>query len=176
MSYTSWSVVFGEQPSAAKWNILGTNDAHFYSFLGDNTAWQSWTPTFTNWTIGTGGSAGTSAVYAQIGKVVHYRIKSTLGTSGSSVGSNPYFTLPVAMATGYDNSMIGECIALDQPPGHYPGFILEATNLSQAGKAQMTTIASPGVGPSIIQGFSSTAPFNWTAGDSFRGQGVYEAA
>lgn len=29
MSYASWSVVFGEQPSAAKWNILGTNDASF---------------------------------------------------------------------------------------------------------------------------------------------------
>lgn len=29
MSYQSWSVVFSEQPSAAKWNILGTNDASF---------------------------------------------------------------------------------------------------------------------------------------------------
>lgn len=29
MAYASWSVVFGEQPSAAKWNILGSNDASF---------------------------------------------------------------------------------------------------------------------------------------------------
>lgn len=29
MAYTAWSVVFGEQPSSAKWNILGTNDADF---------------------------------------------------------------------------------------------------------------------------------------------------
>lgn len=29
MAYTFWSVVFGEQPSASKWNILGTNDAGF---------------------------------------------------------------------------------------------------------------------------------------------------
>lgn len=28
-TFQSWSVVFGEQPSAAKWNILGTNDAGF---------------------------------------------------------------------------------------------------------------------------------------------------
>lgn len=35
MAYTAWSVVFGEQPSAAKWNQLGANDALFYSFLGD---------------------------------------------------------------------------------------------------------------------------------------------
>lgn len=29
MAYVAWSVVYGEQPSAAKWNILGTNDASF---------------------------------------------------------------------------------------------------------------------------------------------------
>lgn len=29
MAYQSWSVVFGEQPSAAKWNILGSNDSSF---------------------------------------------------------------------------------------------------------------------------------------------------
>lgn len=29
MAYQAWSVVFGEQPSASKWNILGTNDAGF---------------------------------------------------------------------------------------------------------------------------------------------------
>lgn len=32
--YTSWSVVFGEQPSAAKWNILGANDASFNDGTG----------------------------------------------------------------------------------------------------------------------------------------------
>jgi hypothetical protein len=34
MAYASWSVVFGEQPSAAKWNILGTNDASFNNGTG----------------------------------------------------------------------------------------------------------------------------------------------
>lgn len=29
MAYAVFSVVFGEQPSAAKWNILGSNDASF---------------------------------------------------------------------------------------------------------------------------------------------------
>ena len=38
MSYVAWSVVFGEQPSASKWNILGTNDASFNdgTGIGDN--------------------------------------------------------------------------------------------------------------------------------------------
>lgn len=34
MAYASWSVVFGEQPSATKWNILGTNDASFNDGTG----------------------------------------------------------------------------------------------------------------------------------------------
>lgn len=34
MAYAAWSVVFGEQPSAAKWNILGTNDSTFNTLLG----------------------------------------------------------------------------------------------------------------------------------------------
>lgn len=33
-AYNSWSVVFGEQPSAAKWNILGANDAAFNNGTG----------------------------------------------------------------------------------------------------------------------------------------------
>ena len=34
MAYASWSVSFGEKPSAAKWNILGTNDASFNDGTG----------------------------------------------------------------------------------------------------------------------------------------------
>lgn len=34
MAYSSWSVVYGEVPSAAKWNILGTNDASFNDGTG----------------------------------------------------------------------------------------------------------------------------------------------
>lgn len=34
MSYNAWSVVYGEVPSAAKWNILGANDASFNDGTG----------------------------------------------------------------------------------------------------------------------------------------------
>jgi hypothetical protein len=36
MTYASWSVVFGEQPSASKWNILGSNDAEFNGLIQRN--------------------------------------------------------------------------------------------------------------------------------------------
>lgn len=104
MAYTSWSVVFGEQPSAAKWNILGTNDAHFYSFLGDNTAWQTWTPTWANFTVGNGVN---SSAYSQIGKTVNFRLVFVLGTT-SSMGTAPTFTLPVtSVAVPNTNCVIG---------------------------------------------------------------------
>ena len=34
MAYQEWSVVYGEQPTAAKWNILGTNCASFNDGTG----------------------------------------------------------------------------------------------------------------------------------------------
>jgi len=34
MSYAAWSVIAGEQPTAAKWSILGTNDASFNDGTG----------------------------------------------------------------------------------------------------------------------------------------------
>lgn len=34
MAYTAWSVVFGEQPSTSKWNILGSNDSSFNDGTG----------------------------------------------------------------------------------------------------------------------------------------------
>lgn len=34
MAYAAWSVIAGEQPTASKWNILGTNDASFNDGTG----------------------------------------------------------------------------------------------------------------------------------------------
>lgn len=88
MAYSSWSVTFGEQPSAAKWNILGTNDAHFYSFLGDNLAWQSFSPNATGFSSKTDDSGS----YTQVGKTVIFRVSIT----GTSNATTLTFTLPVA--------------------------------------------------------------------------------
>ena len=37
MAYSPWSVSFGEQPTADKWNMLGTNDASFNDGTGIGT-------------------------------------------------------------------------------------------------------------------------------------------
>jgi hypothetical protein len=90
MAYASWSVVFGEQPSAAKWNILGTNDASFNDGTGignaaikpvhlatglSSSTWAmaTWSPTLTNISGGT----TNLAKYIQIGKTVHFKFEYT---------------------------------------------------------------------------------------------------
>lgn len=42
MAYSAWAVIAGEQPTAAKWNLLGSNDASFND--GSGIAWTN-TPT-----------------------------------------------------------------------------------------------------------------------------------
>lgn len=70
MAYTSWSVSFGEQPSAAKWNILGTNDASFNDGTGifglkkdllitDSNPYKFYAYRSSGWTTG-------SSVYAKV--------------------------------------------------------------------------------------------------------------
>lgn len=113
-AYASWSVVFGEQPSAAKWNILGTNDASFNDGTGiadsvilprhlltgtgsTNWAWSSWVPTWTNLTIG---NAVVTAKYLQHGKTVRGFVKVVFGTT-SAMGAAPTFTAPVTASSMY---------------------------------------------------------------------------
>lgn len=96
MAYASWSVSFGEQPSASKWNILGTNDASFNDGTGiasgvitanklasaissSNQVTTSGTTTSTSYTSTlTGSSAPTTSVTVGAnGKLlVHWRVQS----------------------------------------------------------------------------------------------------
>lgn len=185
MAYASWSVIAGEQPTAAKWNILGTNDASFNDGTGIGTStitpekllagtgatnwvWSAWSPTFSNWTIGTGGSAGTTAKYTQIGKAVHFRIKSTLGTSGQSVGSNATFTLPISANAEYT---VPFAIGTLYDSNNDVGWISFAT--SNTGQLIFGTAGGVYVGAS---GTGVSTPFSWAAGSYFTAVGTYEAA
>lgn len=69
MAYQSWSVVFGEQPSASKWNILGTNDASFNDGTGIGDAAVSYSK------LGT--DVGAMQVLADV----------TLGSAGDTIST-----------------------------------------------------------------------------------------
>lgn len=170
MAYSSWSVSFNEQPSAAKWNILGTNDAYFDSLIGSGTAWTSWTPTLTNLSGGT----LTYAKYCQIGKTVHWRFKYTM--AGANVSGLVNITAPVTMSSDYgagssNAEPLGVAIFLDVGSALYQGVVLPTSdgklNIRVSGSAG--TYANPG-------DISATVPFTWGNTDILSAAGTYEAA
>lgn len=77
MAYQSWSVVFGEQPSAAKWNILGTNDAAFNDGSGIPTANSSSATISTSQTLA-------SSSYTDLA-TVGPSVTVTIGSSGKAI-------------------------------------------------------------------------------------------
>lgn len=138
-------------------------------------AWTSWTPSFDNWTIGSGGSAGTVARYIQIGKTVHYYIKSTLGTSGQSAGTAPDFSLPVAANTNWGaNAVLGHLVIDPTGSGACPGQVLLVS-----GKGRLLAFLDDSGTASAyvaLDNVAASAPGTWVAGGYFVATGTYEAA
>lgn len=167
MAYAAWSVVFGEQPSASKWNILGANDAYFDSLIGSGTAWASWTPSWTNLTAGNGVN---SSVFQQFGNTVLFRLKFTLGSS-SSVSGSVSFSLPVTSVNSGVEAPIGTVILIDTGTNQFVGGIEFATTTTavlivhNAASTHLTRAA-----------LSSTIPHVWAPTDVINGSGFYEAA
>lgn len=185
MAYTAWSVVFGEQPSAAKWNILGTNDASFNdgTGLGDGAvtpakllagtgtdwAWKSWTPTLTSMTLGNGTVV---AKYAQVGKTVHYTFKFTLGST-SAMSSNPEFSVPVTINSSYTDFLtIGDTAVFDNSTST---VYISAATPSTTSKIRMFATGAAST-HAVLAGISSTIPITWATSDILWSAGTYEAA
>jgi len=183
MAYASWSVVYGETPSASKWNILGTNDASFNdgtgiadgailpkaltTGTGSSWVWQSWTPSFTNITVGSGTLTGH---YLQVGKIVYCRFSFVLG-SGSSVGTNPTVTLPVTARAYTQRTQIGLVDIEDSGTANYYGMISKGSSTTVA---DINAINAAGT-YAARGGITSTTPMTWTTGDWITAQFMYEA-
>lgn len=165
MAYQSWSVVFGEQPSAAKWNILGTNDAYFDALVGSGTAWETWSPSYANLTIGNGTVV---SIYSQIGKTVNMYFKFTLGST-SAVGTAPTITLPVtAVATSFTDHGFATGRLSDANAVDWLSYgLFDSTTVLQIAHIN---------GASNIASVTATAPFTWVTTDFMTIQAVYQAA
>lgn len=168
MSYTAWSLVYGEQPSTAKWNLLGSNDSHFNDFLGANLAWQSWSPTLANLTIGNG---TVKAYYTEVGKTVFCRLYILFGTT-TSMGTAPTFTVPVTANSRYSSQCIGGIILEDASAGSWHGML--SFNASTT-VVQISAIAANAT-YATRTGVTSTVPFTWTTSDYVAATFSYEAA
>lgn len=130
--------------------------------IGD--PWTSFTPTWTasttNPTVGNGSLQG---FYMQAGKLVHFRIRVTFGST-STVGSGTYFwTLPV--------SSVSTHIAVAQ------AFIRNSAGSTRAYRFARTS-ASGIIALEDASGAAVThaVPLAWATGDIIDINGTYEAA
>lgn len=97
----------------------GLTPANLVSGTGSSWAWQSWTPTYTNFTVG---NSTVIVKYTQMGKQITCRFSIVVGTTAAgTIGSVIAISLPVT-ATDYVNHTPIGCIRLATGT-HYVGYI-----------------------------------------------------
>lgn len=131
-------------------------------------AFTSWTPTFVNLSGGT----LNYAVYIQVGKLVHFKWKYTLG--GAGMGTLPTFTVPVTMSsrTASTTDTYQVHVNMNDASGNvYPG------GAAWADSNTFTMYALNAASTWLTYGsITATVPFTWTSTDYIMAQGWYEAA
>lgn len=132
------------------------------------TAWPSWSPTFVNLSGGT----LNYAKYIQIGKIVHFRLKYTLG--GAGVAGAVTFTTPTSIHGDLNSTSeaIHASVTLqDTGTAAHPGILRWGSS---------TTISIHPIGSAgnyvNIDNLSSTIPHIWANTDIITVAGTYEAA
>jgi hypothetical protein len=127
-------------------------------------AWTSFTPSWTNLTVGAGGT--NTGAYVQIGKTIHFRTFFKFGV-GSAVGTDPTLTLPVTSATYGGTSIIGQVRIVDAGSNIYIGFI-QNNGILYIHNSSGTYGQQSGI--------TATVPMTWTTNDEIEITGTYEAA
>lgn len=141
--------------------------AEAISDSNDSGEWTNWSPSLTNITVGSGSLV---ARYKQIGNTVHFIFKFTYG-SGSAMGTDPKFTLPVAIHADSVSSPAYGYI-LDSGSTRYPLIVL----FGAASRADMYAINAAGTYASQAAISSSVPIATWATGDIMAVAGTYEAA
>lgn len=128
------------------------------------SAWPTYTPTLTGFTLGNGTTTGR---YLQVGKKVEMVAVFTFGSTSAAASAIPTLSLPVnAVAANF-----GDFTALFVDAS--PGDIYFAVGYQSA----VGTIGCLISGTSGKGGIpSTTTPFTWATGDSIFVRGTYEAA
>ena len=132
-------------------------------------AWTSWTPAWTNLTLGNGTVV---AKYTQVGKTIMFRLKLTFGSTTSITAAFPGFTLPAAARN--DTTAAGSISFLYNDVGVVNVATLNVIGAGET-KGYFTTQVVSGTYPQE-SGITSTIPFAWATGDSATAIGYYEVA
>jgi hypothetical protein len=129
-------------------------------------AWQTWAPTLSSgWLNGNGTY---DAKYCKIGKIVHWRVTFTVGST-TTKGTGMVISLPVTAAA--TNSPMGAVGFLTTGSTRYIASVLfnNTTTVSIG-----TTVASATY--ATWNTMTATTPFTWATGDIVILAGTYEAA
>ena len=135
---------------------------------GGFSNWTTWTPTWTNLTVGNG---TVTARYTQDNKVVIATLELVFGSTTSITSNNPRFSLPVTAVSA--SSAINRSFGSywDSANIHYPAscefFSTSAINF-QTYKSDSTYVQNAAL--------TTTAPFTWGTNDYIYVTTIYEAA
>jgi len=139
--------------------------------LNEIGAWEDWTPSFTNFTLGNG-TVG-FARYARVNDLVCANVDVTLGST-SSVSGDIRIDLPVnaAQPNGEVLVTVGVGRAFDSSTSSVywlVPYIVAATEVRVYATRVNTTYA-------VRASTSATVPITWASGDAFQISFTYEAA
>jgi hypothetical protein len=151
---------------------VGANDLLLTAASGEATGlkytggWTTWTPTWTNLTVGNGTVV---ARYQQIGKTVNYYLQFTMGST-SSVTGRIIWTTPLTPNQSFANGL-GYGIIVDSGVG---GFV---AGLGGWSATQAYLAAGNATGTySAETATSATVPMTWAVNDFFFVNGSFEVA
>lgn len=151
---------------------VGADNAFLSALASESTglkwskAWISYTPTWTNISLGNGSVGGS---YLRIGNTVIGKVSLTLGSTTTFTGAYLQVSLPTNANANYESN--GNVIMFDVGTAVYNGL----TWLTEATKINVLAMNSSGT-YSKTQDISSTIPFTWTTGDIVTALFTYEAA
>lgn len=137
-------------------------------------AWTSFTPTWTNITVGNGTQ---SHAYVAAGKLHIVRMEFILGSTSAMAAASPEFTLPngVSMKAAYDPlAYLGGAVYEDvSAAASYLGYV--SPGASSNSVARLLLWRSDGTYPSVDT-VVTTRPMTWATGDKIHATFIFEAA
>jgi hypothetical protein len=135
----------------------------------DNNAWTSYTPNWTNLTIG---NATVDAKYKQIGKTVFVKGTFTFGSTTSITGTGPTMSLPVTNFAASPN-VLGHSNMTDLSAGQiYAGQVRPSGTTA----VEFRYFQVSGTLITASSQITSTGPMTWTTSDSINVNFYYEVA
>lgn len=127
----------------------------------------NWTPTWTNLTVGNGTNGSRFSIR---GRSVHMFLSFTFGST-SSMGSNPYVSMPVAKSSNITNRAPMAYATLFAGTNNVPGWLW----VDIADNTRMQLLYGNVVGTiTTYSGCSATTPYTWTTGNTITAHGTYE--